>query len=30
MHAGRLLSAQEAQAYGLIDTAGPSPRTADR
>jgi ATP-dependent Clp protease protease subunit len=30
MHAGRLLSAQEAQAYGLVDTAAPPGRTDDR
>jgi ATP-dependent Clp protease protease subunit len=30
MHAGRLLGAQEAQAYGLIDTPAPPRRTADR
>jgi ATP-dependent Clp protease protease subunit len=30
MHAGRLLTTQEAQAYGLVDTAAPSRRTEDR
>jgi ATP-dependent Clp protease protease subunit len=30
MHAGRLLSAQEAHAYGLVDTAAPPGRTDDR
>ena len=30
MHAGRLVSAQEAQAYGLVDSAAPPRRAEDR